>query len=221
MPAITLVTVCLPATVATGDLTTTATAALAAHTTDRATPIAHFATSTRLRKRHLVQPHRDTAAGGRVSLLDLAAMRNRMRAGFWHRWQIWHRVVAATPIAKPYWTFQARHTNDPHKYNLAQARQDYLSQPRLAAMRTYNALPNKIMEVPTAQLEGFQAGADTYAHLGWLSAVPGNAMITPRGVCLKPASDKLADAVTFFEQANACLAAMGRHDQLIALATTR
>src|SRR5262249_12539414 len=118
-------------------------------------PAGHFPTSTRMRRRSLVAPWRNTAAGGPIRLLDLAAMRTTARTAYWYRWHIWQRVVDGTRPAQPYWMFLDRHRADPTRYSLDKARQQYLAQPRVAAMRTYNALPNKIMTVTTSQLEAF------------------------------------------------------------------
>jgi hypothetical protein len=220
MPNVRIVTVCLPKTTDVEQLAAIATATLASmKTAGRACLVGHFATSVgRLGRRHLVQPVKGSAAGGRIGKLDLHTMRTQARAAYWYRWQIWHQVVAGTPVAKPYWTFRARHRVNATKYSLAQAQQDYLAQPRIQAMGVYNALPNKIIYLPTSHLEGLQAGAHSYAHLGWLSAVPGHAMVTADGQYLAPASDRLADVITFLTTANNYLSTVGTDGHLVALA---
>lgn len=215
--AVTVVTVCLPNDTPTDHLATAATARLAATPLTSAGPAGHFTTSTRWRKGQLLQPWQNTAAGGPVRLLDLDGMRTGARDAHWHRWHIWQRVVAGTPAAKPYWHFADRHLANPIKYPLERAQQHYLAQPRVAAMRTYNALPNKIMTLPTSHLEAFQAGAHAYAHLGWLSAVPGDAVITLTNTHLAPASGRLVDQLAFLEAANAELKMLATNDHLVAL----
>lgn len=214
-----LTVVCLPKDTPHRDLTRHAVDRLADATRPRRTgaPAAHFPISTRLRRGRLVQPWQGTAAGGPVGLLDLAAMRTAARNRFWYRWTVWSQVVAGTPIAHPYWTFRNRYLANPGKYPLGLAQQQYLAQPRITAMRTYNALPNKVMEVPTGHLEAFQAGGNTYAHLGWLTAVPGAAFVDVDGTYRAASGDLLADRVSFLDCANRRIAALRDGDHLVAL----
>jgi len=220
MPNVRIVTVCLPKTADLQHLSTTATAALVPTTAaDQASLVGHFATSVRRwSRRHLVQPFQGSAAGGRIDKLDLTTMRTQARNAYWYRWQIWHRVVAGTPIAKPWHAFLARHRANTTKYSLQQAQHDYLAQPRVQAMNVYNALPNKLTDLPTSHLEAFQSGAHSYAHLGWLSAVPGHAMVTTDGRYLTPISDRFADVIDFLTQANHHLTNLGTSGHLVALA---
>jgi hypothetical protein len=220
MPNVRIITVCLPNTADINQLATTATAALAAtNAADQASLVGHFATSVRrFGRRLLVHPFGGSAAGGRIDKLDLHTMRTQARNSYWYRWQIWHQVVAGTTVAKPFWAFLNRHHANPTKYSLAQAQQDYLGQPRIQAMLVYNALPNKIMDLPTGHLEALQTGAHSYAHLGWLSAIPGHAMITTDGRYLTPATDRFTDLIAFLTTANQHLAALGTDGHLVALA---
>jgi len=220
MPNMRIVTVCLPKSADINQLAATATAVLASTTAaGQASLVGHFATSVRRWGcRHLVQPFQGSAAGGRISKLDLNTMRTQARNTYWYRWQIWHQVVAGTPVAKSFWAYLNRHRANPAKYGLAQAQQDYLGQPRIQAMLVYNALPNKIMELPTAHLVALQTGAHSYAHLGWLSAVPGHAMVTTDGQYLTPASERFADVISFLNTANNHLSTLGRNGHLVALA---
>ncbi|MEV4517857.1 hypothetical protein AB0K00_53965 [Dactylosporangium sp. NPDC049525] len=214
-----LTVVCLPNDTPAQDLTRHAVARLAAATGQRWTgaPAAHFTISTRLRRGKLVQPWQDTAAGGPVKLLALDAMRVAARNRFWYRWTIWSQVVAGTPTAQPFWTFWSRHLTNPGKYPLGTAQQQYLAQPRITAMRTYNALPNKVIDLPTGHLEAFQAGGHTYAHLGWLTAVPGTAFVGVDGTYLDASSDLLADRLTYLHASNRRIAQLRNGDYLVAL----
>jgi hypothetical protein len=166
-----------------------------------------------------VQPWHDTAAGGPIRLLDLDAMRTAARNAYWYRWQIWQQVVAGTRPAEPFWHFADRHRAEPGKYRLEKARQQYLAQPRVAAVRTYNALPDKILALPTSQLEAFQAGAHAYAHLGLLAAVPADGMVTLDGRYLAATSERLADQLFYLDSAQRHLTSLGSRDHLVALAT--
>jgi hypothetical protein len=214
-----VIIVCLPKGTPTDQLAATATARLTAAPLASTGPAGHFTVTTRLRRGSLLQPWKDTAAGGPIGLLDLDAMRAAARNLFWCRHQIWQQVAAGTPAAKPFWTFVDRHRADPATYPLARAQQHYQAQPRIAAMRTYNALPNRIMEVPTSHLEAFQAGGHTYAHLGWLSAVPADAMLTLDGRYLAPTSERLDARLSYLDKANKHLSTLSPRDGLVALAT--
>ncbi len=140
-----VVVVCLPKATSTDQLVTTAIARLASSSPlANASPAGRFPVVTRLRRGSLVQPWHDTAAGGPVRLLDLDALRVSARNAYWYRWHIWQQVAAGTRPARPYWHFAERHRDEPAKYGLDKAQRQYLAQPRVAATRTYNALPNKI-----------------------------------------------------------------------------
>jgi hypothetical protein len=214
-----VVIVCLPKATPTDQLATAAVARLASSATlADASPAGHFPVTTRLRRGSLVQPWRDTAAGGPIGLLDLDAMRAGARNAYWQRWRIWQQVTAGTRPAQPFWHFADRHHAEPAKYSFDKARRHYLAQPRVAAMRTYNALPNKILALPISHLEAFQAGAHAYAHLGWLSAVPADGMVTLDDHYLAAGSGRLADQLSYLDTAQAHLTGLGARDHLVALA---
>jgi hypothetical protein len=212
-----VVVVCLPQDTPTHQLAATAIARLTAlspltnaHTAGR------FTITSRWRQRRLLQPWQDTAAGGPIRLLDIDGMRAAARDAFWQRWHVWQQVVAGTPMARPYWQFADRHLAAPGKYPRERAQGDYLAQPRIAAMRTYNALPTKVMPLFTRELEALQAGPHTYAHLGWLSAVPADGVITLDDQYLCRQGDRLAEQLDFLQTANNAVTAMNTHDQLVA-----
>jgi len=216
-----VVIVCLPKATATDQLAATAIARLASATPLGTASLAgHFPVATRLRRRSLVQPWHDTAAGGPVRLLDLDAMRASARNASWYRWHIWQHVVEGTRPAQPYWHFLDRHRDDPARYSLAKAQRQYLAQPRIAAMRTYNALPNKVLTVPTGDLEAFQTGPHAYAHLGALAAVPATGMLTIDGRYLTTNSGRHADRLSYLDSAQAELTKLHTRDHLVALATS-
>lgn len=216
MPTASRVTiVCLPQATAVDDLESTAAKLLPAASTPSL--VSHFRTSRRLFTGKLLHASKHTTAGGPLGLLDLNAMAAAGRASHYRRAVVWHQVVAQTRIAQPFWMFLDRHQADPKKYTIQQAQQAYLAQPRIAAMRTYNLLPNRIMVLPTDHLEAFQAGLDTYTHLGGLTAVPANALITTTGKHLKPATGRLSDLLTFLDQAHNHLRTLTSTHQLVAL----
>ena len=221
MPHTAVVIVCLPKATPTDQLAATAITRLGSITAlANASLAGHFPVNTRLRRGSLVQPWHDTAAGGPVRLLDLDAMRAAARNVSWYRWHVWQRVVDGTRPAQPYWNFLDRHRDDPARYSLTNAQRHYLAQPRVAAMRTYNALPKKIMVLPTSQLEAFQAGAHAYAHLGLLAAVPATGMLTLDGRYLAATSGRLADRLSYLDSAQVELTKLHPRDHLVALATS-
>ena len=76
-------------------------------------------------------------AGGPVRRLDLHALRTA--AGFHAgiRWQMWQQAVKGTRDARPWHEFEALHLADPAKMSLAQAKQNFLGQARINAMRIF------------------------------------------------------------------------------------
>ena len=220
MPHTAVVIVCLPQATPTDQLAAAAIARLGSTTAvTNASPAGHFPVNTRLRRGSLVQPWHNIAAGGPVRLLNLDTMRAAARNASWHRWHIWKRVVDGTRPAQPYWHFLDRHRDEPARYSLTKAQRHYLAQPRVAAMRTYNALPNKVLTVSTGDLEAFQTGAHAYAHLGLLAAVPATGMLTLDGRYLAATSGRLADRLSYLDSAQAELTKLHPRDHLVALAT--
>lgn len=219
MPRTPVVIVCLSKTTPTDLLVTDATALLAAAASvSGASPAGHFAIRTRLRRGQLIQPWQRTAAGGPIRLLDLAEMRASAYDGFAHRWRIWNQVVAGTRPAQPQWHFWDRHRTNPKRYSRQRAKQEYLAQPRVAAMRIYNALPNRLLALPTSHLEALQTGADGYANLGLLCAVPADGIVTADGAYLCAPSDRLCDQLSYLGTAQELLGGLDAREQLVALA---
>jgi hypothetical protein len=87
-------------------------------------------------------------------------------------------------------------------------------------MRTYNALPNKVLTVSTDDLEAFQTGLHAYAHLGLLAAVPADGIVTLDGRHLAATSDRLADRLSYLDNAQAELTTLHVRDHLVALTTS-
>jgi hypothetical protein len=221
MPTIDVLTVCLPKAVPVAHLATAASATLAAHGITDAGPAGHFLTATRRRTSQLLQPWNGTAAGGPVKLLDLTRMRNEAHQLFWHRWQLWNQIVSGSPVAKPWWSFYDRHLASPDKYTRDHAVQGFLNQPRITRMRTYNAHPGRLMELPIADLDAFESGPQAYATYGWLSAVPSSGLFTLDGKLLRSTSSRHPDQLTYLQQANERITALTSTDLLVAIATTK
>ncbi|GAA2714157.1 hypothetical protein [Actinoplanes palleronii] len=217
MPSTTLV--CLPADTPPADAASAVAARLAAVELAATSLVRHFRASTRWRRSALLLPQHGTAAGGPLCRLELDAMRADAHRFYWHRWQLWQSAVKGTPTARPFWMFVDRHRANPGRYDLERARADYLAQPRLAAMRVFNALPHRPFGLPTSHLEALQLGADAYSHLGWLSAVPGQSLLCPDGALLGSGGDRLDVRLSFLEQANGCLTLLDAKDVLVAAVT--
>ncbi|MBI1758143.1 MAG: hypothetical protein HYR62_02795 [Actinobacteria bacterium] len=224
MPTTAVVLVCLPPDTPTTELTATAIHRLTNTPHVGIDTVGHFTPRSRLRcwrpRTGLLPGDRGVTAGGPLRLLDLHTMQETARVAAATRWSVWNRVVAGTPTAQPSWVFSDRHHTDPKRYSRDRAHRDYLSQPRIAAMRTYNTLPEKVTVLPLGDLEAFQAGAGTYTNLGVLAAVPTDAMVTPDGGYLAPTSTRLADHLTYLEASHGQLRRLEGRDHLIAVATT-
>ncbi|MET7671716.1 hypothetical protein [Micromonospora luteifusca] len=219
MPPTSLTIVCLPDGTPADRLASTAATRL---TATRLTPLGsarHFITRTRLHRRSLLHPGKNTAAGGPVRRLDLETMRTAARDAFWWRWHIWNQVVAGTRPAQPYWTFLDRHRANPGTYPIARARTHYLAQPRIASMLTYNALPNRLTDLPTSHLEALQTGAHSYAHYGWLRAVPGSNLVCLDSTHLVAANDQYVTQMAYLAAVNHHISLLHRRDVLVALHT--
>jgi hypothetical protein len=218
MPCVTLV--CLPADTPPAEFADATTTRLTAVRLTTTALIRHFPAGTRWRRGALLLPCRGTAAGGPVCRLELNAMRADAHHLHRLRWQLWRDAVAGTAAARPYWMFLDRHRATPDRYELKRAQADYLAQPRIAAMRVFNALPHRPVDLPTGHLEALQLGADAYAHLGWLAAVPGQRLLCPDGrTLLAETGDRLDVRLSYLEAANRCLAMLERRDVLVATVT--
>jgi hypothetical protein len=180
--------------------------------------IQHFVARTR-RISKLIDCWHGVTSGGPIRLLDLAAMRRNAAAAASAQWQLWQQVTAGTRPAQPFWHFVDRHHADPHRDPLEQADREYFSQPRVLAMNVYNAMPNRICELPTASLEVFQAGHGTYVNVAALAAVPADGLAGLHGVgWLTTTSERLADQVTYLHAANAHIDGLHPNHPLAAMA---
>jgi len=105
---------------------------------------------------------------------------------------------------QPFWTFP-RPPYGPTRRSTpsTRAQTHYLAQLRIAAMRTYNLLPNRghgSAHRPTWRLS--KPGGDTYTHLGGLTAVTGPRDGHPHRSPPQPATDRLSDPLTYLGEAH-------------------
>jgi hypothetical protein len=219
VPDHTVLTVCLPQTTHRDHLVAATSALLATHGLTGTDPACHFRTRTRLRTAPLLQPGKGTAAGGPLRALNLARMRAELSQQYWNRWQLWHQIVAGSPIARSWWQFYDRYAADPQAHTWNHARHSFAGQPRIARMLTYNSHPGRVTELPLEHLDAFEAGAQAYATYGWLQAVPGHSMLTLDGRHLQPTSARYVDQLEYLRQANEHIAELTGTDVLVALTT--
>ncbi|WP_018909227.1 hypothetical protein [Salinispora arenicola] len=157
-------------------------------------------------------------AGGPVKLLDLDGMLQAVGMGAGIRHQLFSRVVHGTRNATPWHVYESRHLADPDEYPWDKAVADYNNQPRVNAIRMHNAATYGAGQISLNELEMYQAGSMAYQHHSALTAVAGDALITAEGAKLAPASDAMADRVTYLEQANRLFAAIDPDQRLLAVA---
>ncbi|MEV0392153.1 hypothetical protein [Polymorphospora rubra] len=156
-------------------------------------------------------------AGGPAHLLDLAGLRQAFGMGAGIRHQLFSRVVHGTGPATPWHVYEARHLADPDAYTGEAAVADFKNQPRVNAIRMHNAATYGAGQIPLEELEMFQAGCMAYQHYSASTALAGDALITVEGAKLAPASDAMADRVTYLEQANRLLDGIDPEQRLLAV----
>ncbi|MEU8048443.1 hypothetical protein [Micromonospora haikouensis] len=157
-------------------------------------------------------------AGGPVRLLDLDGMRQAAGIGAAIRHQVFSQAVHGTRNATPWHVYEARHLADPHAYPWKTAVADFHHQPRVNAIRMHNAATHGAGRIALDELEMYQAGCMAYQHHSALTAVTGDALITADGAKAAPASDAMADRVTYLEQANRLLTTIDPDQRLLAVA---
>ncbi|MEJ3741809.1 hypothetical protein WEI85_00705 [Actinomycetes bacterium KLBMP 9797] len=185
--------------------------------------VPHFPARTR-RASKLVDRWHGLTSGGPIRLLDLAAMRRNAQSAAAAQWMLWHQVVAGTRPANPFWCLVDRHRAEPRRYPLARAQAEYAAQPRVLAMAAYNARPDRWVELPTAMLEAFQAGYNTFVNLALLAVVPADGVATAygeHGGWLTCTSERLADQLSYLAAANAHINGLNPNVQLVAMAVNR
>lgn len=212
------VVVCLPPDLDSRLLPELAAARLRNHGITAEGTVQHFVARTR-RTSKLIDRWHNVTSGGAIGLLDLAAMRRNAAAAASAQWQLWQQVSVGTRPAQPFWYFVDRHHGDPDRYPLERAQREYLSQPRVLAMNVYNAMPNRVCELPTVSLEAFQAGYGTYVNLAALAAVPADGLAALHGVgWLTTTSERLADQLAYLRAANAHLDGLDADHAVAAMA---
>jgi hypothetical protein len=139
-------------------------------------------------------------AGGPARLLDLDGL--RYAAGIWAsvRHELFSSVVNGTRPARPWHVVLGEHLADPDCYSRQEAWDDFLSQPRVNAMRLHNSFNPGVGVLDLLEVEVYQAGSVAYRHYSAATAVCGDALLYDDGTRLAPASDALLHRTTYLEQ---------------------
>jgi hypothetical protein len=182
--------------------------------------------ATRWSSRHLVEVtrHHDAAvraAGGRIARLNLNQLAWHARCEAAARWRTWNAHAArGTSVAQTWDTYLAEHHRDPRKLPLAEACARFEAQPRVLAMLAYNSYPLAHEALPVKDLAAFQAGEAVYVSLHLHRALSRDALITPDGRVLQPASPALADALHYYTEAARIIAHLNPTQHLVAVRAT-
>jgi hypothetical protein len=172
--------------------------------------------------RHLLDAERRhggvvRAAGGRLSRLDLPRLAASARDEASARWWAWHDHVASkTPVARPWEDFLAECHKNPDKLSEAGARIRFEAQPRVLAMLAYNSYPAAPHLFDPYRLDEYQGGEAVYVALYWQHAITGDALVTPDGRLLEPASERIADRLRYLAEATRVVHALKPHQHLVA-----
>jgi len=158
------------------------------------------------------------AAGGRLSRLDLPRLAATARDEAFARWWAWHDHVASkTPVARSWEDFLAEHHTNPDTLSEATARIRFEGQPRVLAMLAYNSYPAAPHHFDPYRLDEYQGGEAVYLALYWQQAITGDALITPDGRLLEPASERIADRLRYLADASRVVHALQPHQHLVAV----
>jgi hypothetical protein len=139
-------------------------------------------------------------AGGRLSHLNLTLMRNTAGFHAGMRWQQWHQAVTGTRPARPWHEFAAEHRANPAKVRLDEARTRFFAQSRINAMRAYTAANPAAVPLDPYEVEMYQAGQQAYQHYHAMYVICADAIMPLSGDRIQPASDSLADRLTYLHQ---------------------
>jgi len=219
--------VCLPPSTPVDQLTTRAHAVMAHHGHISDTTVRHLRTQPGrlLRRLPFIAAirrllRRTTAASARLARTDITGMRQHAYLTALQRWLIWNQVIDGTPPARPFHYYRDQVAANPTKWTLDRARNEYRAQPRLRAMALYNADPDRVCTLPTAEIEIFQTGQAFYGQYHQLAALPAAGVIDATGatpVAITRPGDVLDDLIDYLARANERLTQLPRRAHLVAV----
>ena len=160
------------------------------------------------------------AAGGQVSRLDLTGLATSTRLAATARWQLWNWQIARnTPVARTWEQMLADNDKQDPKKRLSsdELREQFDQQPRILAMLAFNSYPAAPYQWDLDDLAAFQAGEAVYVALHWQEALVGDAVITPRGELIEPASSSLADRLRYLADATRVIHDLTPRQHLVAV----
>ena len=160
------------------------------------------------------------AAGGRISRLDLIGLATQARDQAYARYRTWYEFIARTTPPADTWEYMlaANQQQDP-KTRVAHQdlRTAFEAQPRVMAMLAYNSYPAVPYQWDLDDLAALQAGEAVYVALHWQEALTGDAVVTPEGRLIEPASRSLADRLRYLADATRVIHGLSPRQYLVAV----
>ena len=160
------------------------------------------------------------AAGGRISRLDLTGLATSARLNATARWWTWNRDIASrTPAARTWEQMLADNDQQDPKKRISrdELRKQFDTQPRILAMLAYNSYPAAPYQWDLDDLAALQAGEAVYVALHWQHALTGDAVVTPEGTLIEPASPSLADRLRYLAEATRVIHQLSPAQHLVAV----
>ena len=169
-------------------------------------------------------PGRWACAGGPIAVLDRALAARRAARAAEAVWRLFDAVVWATPPARPWSSFAARHTADPRAVSIDAARRAFAAQPRIQAMRDHDRRPDTITvfarftpDSYATALDHLQPGREAFTARRVTRAVAGNRMVCPDGQLLQPGSDTPDALGAYRDAADAVLSTLPARTVVVAV----
>jgi hypothetical protein len=158
------------------------------------------------------------AAGGRRSRLDLHRQATIARNLATHHWWTWNQHIARTTQPARTWQEYLQDVNIPaKKLTEDHVRTQFEAQPRVMAMLANNSYPAASHHFDPYRLEEYQAGEAVYVALHWQHDLTGDALVTPEGRLLEPASSSIPDRLRYLAEATRIVHTLAPQQHLVAV----